>query len=143
MLDQIRQEERTERILALLLLALGAVLRLAALGALPFGLNQDEASAGYEAFALLRSGIDRCGKSWPVLFVSWGSGQNVLMSYLAMPFIALLGLNEWTLRLPNAISGCLTLLVFWRLARRAGGRRVGLLALFVLAANPWHIMINR
>ena len=143
MLDQIRQEERTERILALLLLALGAVLRLAALGAVPFGLNQDEASAGYEAFALLRSGIDRCGKSWPVLFISWGSGQNVLMSYLAMPFIALLGLNEWTLRLPNAISGCLTLLVFWRLARRAGGRRFGLLALFLLAVNPWHIMMSR
>ena len=143
MLDEIRQEERCERVLALLLLALGAVLRLAALGALPFGLNQDEASAGYEAFALLRAGIDRCGKSWPVLFISWGSGQNVLMSYLAMPFIALLGLNEWALRLPNAVSGCLTLLVFWRMARRAGGRRFGLLALFLLAVNPWHIMMSR
>ena len=143
MLEKIKREERMERILAALLLILGAVLRLAALGALPFGLNQDEASAGYEAFALLTAGIDRCGKSWPVLFISWGSGQNVLMSYLAMPLIARFGLSELTLRLPNAISGCLTLFVFWRMAKRAGGRRFGLLALFLLVIDPWHIMMSR
>ncbi len=143
MCAEVTKQNRRELLLAALLLLLGAALRLAALGALPYGLNQDEASAGYEAFALLTSGIDRCGKSWPALFVSWGSGQNVLMSYLAMPLIALFGLNEWTLRLPNAISGVLTLLVFWRMARRAGGRRFGLLALGLLAVNPWHIMMSR
>ena len=143
MLDQMKREDRRERILAALLLLLGAALRLIALRALPYGLNQDEASAGYEALALLTSGVDRCGKSWPVLFISWGSGQNVLMSYLAMPFVALFGLSEWTLRLPNAISGCLTLFVFWRFAKRAGGRRFGLLALFLLVINPWHIMMSR
>ena len=143
MLEAIRQEKRRERILAALMLTLGVLLRLAFLGALPYGLNQDEASAGYEAWALLTAGVDRCGKSWPVLFISWGSGQNVLMSYLAMPFIALFGLSEWTLRLPNAISGCLTLFVFWRLAYRCGGRRFGLLALFLLTVNPWHIMMSR
>ena len=134
---------RREWAAAALLLVLGALLRLWALGALPFGLNQDEASAGYEAFALLNSGMDRCGMRWPVLFIAWGSGQNVLMSYLALPFVALFGLNEWAIRLPNAVSGCLTLLVFWRLARRAGGVRFGLLALGLLVVNPWHIMMSR
>ena len=134
---------RREWAAAGLLLLLGAVLRLAALGSLPMGLNQDEASAGYEAFALLTSGMDRCGQSWPVLFIAWGSGQNVLMSYLAMPFLALFGMSEWALRLPNAIAGCLTLFVFWRLARRIDGRRFGLLALFLLAINPWHVMASR
>ena len=143
MLEEIKRNERRERIAAALLLALGAALRLAAIGSLPLGLNQDEASAGYETFALLTAGIDRCGKSWPVLFISWGSGQNVLMSYLALPFVALLGLSELSVRLPNAISGCLTLFVFWRLARRAGGAHFGLLALLLLVVNPWHIMMSR
>ena len=134
---------RREWIAAGLLLALGVLLRLCALRALPYGLNQDEASAGYETFALLRAGMDRCGMRWPVLFIAWGSGQNVLMSYLALPFVALFGLNEWTLRLPNAISGCLTLFVFWRLARRTGGVRFGLIALGLLVVNPWHIMMSR
>ena len=143
MQNDMERSRRREWIAATLLLILGAALRLFALGALPLGLNQDEASAGYEAFALLSSGIDRCGKSWPVLFISWGSGQNVLMSYLAMPFVALFGLSEWSIRLPNAISGCLTLFVFWRCARRTGGARFGLLALFLLVINPWHIMMSR
>ena len=140
---RIGREKHMEWAVAALLLALGAVLRLVALGALPYGLNQDEASAGYEAFALLRAGMDRNGNPWPLLFVSWGSGQNVLMSYLAIPFVALLGLSPLSLRLPCAICGCLTLPVFWRLARRCGGRSFGLLALGLLAINPWHIMMSR
>ena len=142
-LDKAKTELRREWLAAGLLLALGFALRLVALRALPFGLNQDEASAGYETFALLTAGMDRCGQRWPVLFIAWGSGQNVLMSYLALPFVALFGLNEWSIRLPNAISGCLTLFVFWRLARRTGGVRFGLLALFLLVINPWHMMMSR
>lgn len=136
-------QTRREIAVAAALMLLGVLLRTVMLGALPFGLNQDEASAGYEAYALISSGIDRCGKSWPALFVSWGSGQNVLMSYLAMPFVALFGLSELTVRLPNAIAGCITLPVFWLCARRFGGRRMGLTALFLLAVNPWHIMASR
>ena len=140
---RLKDNRLTEAFAAALLLILGCTVRLIALGALPYGLNQDEASAGYEAFALLREGIDRCGNPWPVLLVSWGSGQNALMTYLAMPFVALLGLGELSVRLPNAIFGCLTLPVFWLLARRCGGRRFGLLALGLLAVNPWHIMASR
>lgn len=125
------------------LLLAGFVLRLLFLEKLPYGLNQDEASAGYDAWALLHSGIDRNGKSWPVLFLSWGSGQNVLMSYLAMPFIRLMGLRPLSLRLPNALAGCVTLFVMWRLARKARGERFALWALFLLVINPWHIMASR
>ena len=134
---------RHEALLASIALCLGFALRLYALGAAPYELNQDEASAGYDAWALLNYGVDRCGKSWPVLLTAWGSGQNALMSYLAMPFIALFGLTPAAVRLPNAISACLTLVVFWRIARRARGRAFGLCALFVLCLCPWHIMLGR
>ena len=126
-----------------LLMLLGAAVRLWDLGAVPFGLNQDEASAGYEAWAILNYGIDRCGNAWPVLLESWGSGQNALYTYLAMPFISALGLNELSLRLPMAIFGVLTLAVFWRMARRCRGPAFGVCALFFLAVNPWHVMISR
>ena len=132
-----------ELVTAAALILLGVMLRLLFLEELPYGLNQDEASAGYDAWALLRSGMDRNGKSWPVLFVSWGSGQNVLMSYLAMPWIAVLGLRPLSIRLPNALAGCATIFVFWRLARRCRGERFGLCALFLLVINPWHIMASR
>ncbi len=134
---------RHYKMILMLLLVLGAAIRLVALGDLPAGLNQDEASAGYEAWALLDSGIDRNGNSWPVLFVSWGSGQNVLYSYLSMPFIALFGLNEWSLRLTAALFGILTTYVFYKIAEKTRGKLFGLAALCVITVNPWHIMISR
>ena len=128
---------------AVALILIGSAIRLFFLESLPYGLNQDEASSGYDAWALLHSGMDRNGKSWPVLFVSWGSGQNALMSYLAMPFIAIMGLRTLSIRLPNALAGCITLFAMWRLADRCRGKRFGLCALFLLVINPWHIMASR
>lgn len=132
-----------ETLAALFIILAGALLRLLYIGSCPVGLNQDEASAGYEAWALLNHGMDRNGNSLPVLFVSWGSGQNVLYSYLSMPFIALFGLNEFSVRLLSGLVGCATLPVFYLLAKKIRGTGFGLLALLVLALNPWHIMISR
>lgn len=132
-----------ENLVAALLLAVGFIVRCAYIGTLPGGLNQDEASAGYDAWALLNYGIDRCGNTWPVLLESWGSGQNILYSLLAMPFIAVFGLSGLTLRIPAAVFGCVTLFGFWRLARRIRGAGFGLTALFTLTVCPWHIMISR
>ena len=67
----------------------------------------------------------------------------MLYSYLSMPFIAIFGLNEFSVRLLAAVLGSLALLVFYSLARRIRGEGFGLLALFLLATNPWHIQISR
>ena len=135
--------EKWEKLIVIFIICLGAALRLAMLGVLPEGLNQDEASAGYEAWSILNYGIDRHGYSLPVLLRAWGSGQNVLFSYLSMPFIAMFGLSAFSLRLTSALFGIMTLYVFWLLAREARGRGFALTALLVLAVNPWHIMISR
>ena len=135
--------KKRDWIAALLIICLGAVLRIAFLGALPAGLNQDEASAGYEAWSILNYGIDRHGYSLPVLFKAWGSGQNVLYSYLSIPFIAIFGLNPFSIRLLSALAGIITLPVFWLLAREARSKSFALTALLILAVNPWHIMISR
>ncbi|MBR2279774.1 MAG: hypothetical protein IJ903_02445 [Ruminococcus sp.] len=78
---------------------LAATVRLVLFGSHPAGLNQDEASIGYEAWSVLHYGIDRNGLSVPVHFIAWGSGQNALYAYLLMPFIALFGLNVVTQRM--------------------------------------------
>ena len=134
---------RRETALAALLLLTGVLLRTLCLGSFPPGLNQDEASIGFDAWSLLRWGMDRNGDAWPVLFVSWGSGQNVLYAYLSLPFLALFGLNTVSLRLCAAFWGSVSLFAFWRLARRTGGKGFGLLALDLLALDPWHLCLSR
>ena len=136
-------DERTRRILFWCILLTGAALRFVLLGRVPAGLNQDEASAGYEAWSLLHDGIDRNGSAFPVLFKAWGSGQNVLYSYLSMPFIALFGLNAASLRLTAAVYGTLSLPLLYSAVRETGDERAALWSMAALAIDPWHILLSR
>jgi hypothetical protein len=126
----------------LLLLAIGIAVRCLFIGTMPGGLNQDEASIAYDAWALLHSGIDRWGLSWPVHFISWGSGQNALYAYLSMPFIALGGINLTSIRAAAALLGVITLILIWRMAK-ARGRESEFIYLLVFVTSPWHIMASR
>ncbi len=124
-------------------LLFGLLVRVLWLTACPAGLNQDEASMGYDAYALLHYGVDRNGYHNPVYFTSWGSGQNALYAYLVMPFLALFGPTVFALRLPAALIGTASLLVFYLLLKRAQGCRMALVGMVFLAICPWHIMLSR
>jgi len=126
-----------------LILLLGIFARVWEFGELPPGLNQDEASSGVDAFSLYHFGSDRNGVSFPVHFISWGSGQNVLYAYVLIPFIAFGDLTPVTVRLPMLISGILTLPLVYFVAKRTVNEKFALLAMFLLAISPWHIMLSR
>ena len=127
----------------LLLIAAGAAVRLALLDTIPYGLNQDEASVGYDAWAVAEYGIDRHGYRYPIHFVAWGSGQSALYHYLAIPFIKVMGLSVLSFRLPMALLGVAILPALYDVGRSLGGRRCGLIVLFAGAICPWHIMMSR
>ena len=134
---------RWGRWLPLALILIGVLARGWALGAVPGGLNQDEAFAGYEAWSLLTSGVDSWGYPYPCYLVAWGSGMNALESYLAMPFLALMGGTATALRMPQFLCACLSLPVCYDLLRRLASRRLALVGLGLLAISPWHIMLSR
>ena len=109
----------------------------------PVGLNQDEASSGYEAFSLFNYGIDRNGASYPIHFNAWGSGQNALYSYLIMLFINVVKNPLLAIRLPMALIGCFTMLVCYKFIKDHYYNKKGIMALFIFAIIPWHIMKSR
>jgi 4-amino-4-deoxy-L-arabinose transferase-like glycosyltransferase len=125
------------------ILILGGLLRFAALGKVPAGLNSDEASTGVEALSILQTGMDRWGNHLPVWFPAWGSGMNALYSYIMVPVVALFGLNVVTLRAMGALFGALTLPVAYRTAKLYFGRDTALLTMTLLAVLPWHVMSSR
>ena len=128
----------------LLLFLLGAVIRILYFGSIPGGLNQDEASIGYDAYAILHYGIDRNGVHLPIHLIAWGSGQNALYAYLSMPFILLFGLTPMSVRAVSLIMGLLGMLVFYLISRQLfTSKTAGIVAMFFIAINPWHIMMSR
>ena len=130
-------------ILILAIIFIGAVARTLEFGDFPCGFNQDEAFAGYEAFSLLHYGVDSAGFHNPCYFIAWGSGMNALESYLAIPFIKLFGLSIASFRLPQLLTSCLTLPVFYLLLKELFNKRVAVIGLCMLAISPWHIMLSR
>jgi 4-amino-4-deoxy-L-arabinose transferase-like glycosyltransferase len=126
-----------------LILALGLTLRLYEFGSVPPGLNQDEASTGYEAFSIMHYGIDRNGFHLPAVLESFGSGQNALATYLAIPLFWLFGVSVASLRAVNMLGGIAALPAFYLLVRRGGDKTLALLATFLLAISPWAVMASR
>ncbi|SEU28919.1 glycosyltransferase family 39 protein [Paenibacillus sp. NFR01] len=128
----------------LLLFMVGALVRVWYIHSLPPGLNQDEASVGYDAYAILHYGIDRNGVHLPVHLIAWGSGQNALYAYLAMPFLLLFGLTPLSVRALSVVMGLIGMLFFYLIMKRLySDKTAGVAAMFFIAINPWHIMMSR
>lgn len=126
-----------------LIIIIGFEVRLLAIADIPKGLNVDEASAGYEAYAISNYGIDRNGNYLPVFLESWGSGQNALYSYILIPFIKIFGLTVLSVRLPMAIIGCISLIVMYKLLKDIFDEKIALIGMALLAICPWAIMKSR
>jgi 4-amino-4-deoxy-L-arabinose transferase-like glycosyltransferase len=125
------------------ILALGIFVRIYNFPNIPPNLNHDEAAAGYEAFSLLKTGMDKWGEPFPVYFVAWGSGQNVLYSYLSIPFIHFFGLNSGSTRAINLLTGILNIVILYFLIKDKESNKKALLASLFLAISPWGIMSSR
>jgi hypothetical protein len=76
--DRMPRSLRSDQALLLAILALGVVVRVAARQSAPNGFNNDEASLGWDAYSILKFGVDRHGIAYPAFLIGWGSGMNAL-----------------------------------------------------------------
>lgn len=133
-------------LIAIILLA--AILRLYNLGNYP-SLNADEAAIGYNAYSLIETGKDEHGNSWPIHFQSFNDYKPGGYFYIVLPFVYFFGLNEWSVRLPGAVLGVLTVLVVYLLVRELVEKfsvrdsKFEIIASLFLAISPWHIHFSR
>lgn len=134
----------------MVLIGLGCILLLAALVRVigisdnPPGFFTDEASIGYNAYTILNHGVDEHGESWPVLFQAFGEFKLPVYIYGTVPFIMVLGLTEFAVRLASATFGIAAIVTVFLLAGAAFQQRAAALAAaFFLAIMPWHIHYSR
>ena len=100
----------------IIILLLAAFLRLYKLDNYP-AFNADEAAIGYNAYSLLETGKDEHGNPWPIHFQSFNDYKPGLYVYLVMPFVKIIGLNEWSVRFPNALLGIASVYLIYLLVR--------------------------
>ncbi|OGG11333.1 hypothetical protein A2Z00_02555 [Candidatus Gottesmanbacteria bacterium RBG_13_45_10] len=149
----------TRKILLLLIVVLAMTLRVYQMNHNPPSLSWDEVSIGYNAYSIVKTGKDEHGRFLPLdAFVAYGDYKPPFAIYATAPFVALLGLNELSVRLPSALFGTLTVLLtyflvqelFWVYMKKAKRDKFSLLVCWIplfaaalLAISPWHINISR
>ncbi len=135
-----------KKIILALILVLAFLLRFWQLNNFP-ALNADEAAIGYNAYSLIATGKDEHGHAWPIHFQSFNDWKPGLYVYLVMPFVKLIGLNEYAVRIPNALLAVSTVFLIYLLVREAFVKykdtSFPLLVALFLAISPWHIHFSR
>lgn len=127
----------------IVIIILAAFLRFWKLDSYP-ALNADEASIGYDAYSLIQTGMDQHGHPWPIHFQSFNDYKPGLYVYVVLPFVKVMGLNEWAVRIPGAAIGVLTVLVLYLLVKELfKNEKLALISALFLAISPWAIQFSR
>lgn len=131
------------------IILLGLFLRTYLLNDVPTGLHADEASQGYNAFSLIKTGKDMYGKQFPVMFRANGSYQLPIYTYLTIIPVFLFGNTLLGVKFISIISGVvliyITFLFFKMLSdkKEAIAEKIGLSAAFIVAISPWAVSFSR
>lgn len=134
------------KIILIFIFILAFVLRLFQLGNNPQSLDWDEASLGYNAYSILRTGNDEYGRFLPLSIRSFGDYKPPLYTYLSILPVGLFGLNEYTTRFTSAFFGSLTVVISYFLIRKLFPVKsfvFYLVFLLFFAISPWHIQFSR
>jgi len=104
----------------------------------------DEASLGYNAYSIIKTGKDEYGKFFPLIFKSFGDYKPGFYVYLSIPFIAMFGLSELSVRLPSIILGSLIPLLFFLLINsQTKNKNLAIISSIIAAFNPYSIHFSR
>jgi 4-amino-4-deoxy-L-arabinose transferase-like glycosyltransferase len=132
------------KIALILVIGLAFLLRIVWLTKYPTGFTADEASLGYDAYSILKTGKDQWGQVLPLALRSFGDFKLPLYTYITIPSVAFLGLNEFAVRLPAVILGSLGVLVVYLLVKELfSDEKLGIFSAFLLAISPWHLSLSR
>ena len=141
--------DRMSKVFFAFIVILASALRVLFLSEVPLGLQQDEASIGYEAYILANFGVDRNGYAWPVYPITWGcGGGSPLLIYLNVLSIKLFGTGIVKLRLIPAVLGVVTVILFYFTLRlifeeKIFRNEISLFGAFFLTICPWHVILSR
>lgn len=127
----------------MLILVVGLWMRVYKLGGVPMGFFCDEAERGVDAYSLWQTGTDHYGEPWPIFFRALGEYTMPMQIYGTIPFVAIGGLNETSVRLGSVLWGMVAIVAMYGLGRTLVNGYVGLAAALLMAIQPWSVHYSR
>jgi len=127
-----------------IVLFLFLISRLYKIDKIPRSVYWDEASIGYNAYSILKTGRDEWGQFLPLHFRAFGEFKLPVYIYSVTPFIYSFGLNELSVRLPSVFYSLGSLVLIYLLAKKMfKEEKIALLSSFLFAILPWDFIFSR
>ena len=135
---------RNSRWLLVLILIVAFLVRFWDLKNSPVSLYWDEMDVGYQAYSILQTGKDYFGNLPGLTVRSFADFRAPLVVYTTVPFVAVLGLSNISVRLPAAIFGVVSIFLIFTLARMLfKSEKAGLLSAGLMVFVPWNFHYSR
>lgn len=130
--------------LIILICALFLFTRIYKIDQIPPSLYWDEASIGYNAYSISRTGKDEWDDFLPIHFRAFGEFKLPIYIYSTVPFIKIFGLNELSVRIPSVLFSLGIVIVSFLLGRKiTGSTAIGLWSSFFMSISPWLFIFSR
>ena len=131
-------------IIFVFILVLAIFLRFWNLAKVPPSPDWDEATIGWNAYSILKTGKDEYGVKFPLTFRSFDDYKPPLYFYLTIPPIIIFGVNLLAVRLASAIFGVIGVIgVYFLIKILFKKENLALLSMFFMAISPWHLQFSR
>lgn len=142
------------KILFVIIVIVGAFFRLYNLSIAPPQPNIDEVSNAYNAYSILKTGADEYGYKLPTLIRGYDDFRPAINVYATIPFVATIGVNALSARLPSAILSIITVIAVYFLTKEltrgvkalSFGKfdlDIPIIVMVFFAVAPWDIYISR
>ena len=133
-----------QRVSIIFIVVMTILTRFIVLDKVPSHLSNDEISIAYDAYSILHTGRDEHNNFMPVSFQSHSTYKAPFYIYAASVTNLFLGNSEYSVRLPSAIFGSLTVLIVGFIVFILSKNiNLSILTSLVLALSPWHIYASR
>lgn len=120
------------------------VTRLYKINEVPPALYWDEASIGYNAYSVLKTGKDEWGQSFPIHFKAFGEYKLPVYIYSVLLFEKIFGLNEFSVRFPAVLFSLIIIYITFLTAKEISKKdEIALLSAFILSVSPWFFIFSR
>ena len=123
--------------------AVCALTRLAVINT-PHGLTVDEAAIGYNAYGIWTQRRDEWANKLPVSFRSYGDFKAPLAIYATAPWVGMLGMRVWSVRLSFVLAGIMSVWGLMKLVDellfrvKPNHQTWAAAAGFLMTVSPWH-----
>lgn len=133
-----------EKFLLVLISLFFLLTRLYKITDIPVSVYWDEASIGYNAYSIAKSGKDEWGDLMPLHFRAFGEFKLPVYIYSVVPFVKIFGLNEFSVRFPAVLFSLGVVILTYFLAKKLfHNENTGLLSSFFVTVSPWFFIFSR